>query len=119
MATISFDTLRTKVTDEARWTLIHGDVIDVTTYLNEHPGGKKVLKKVSGKDGSKVFDVVGHSNFAKTNKDTMKVGRIEEGEVPEDMVVKSTLLDDMSSEEEQEEKEVGVVSYDQMKAHDT
>ncbi len=122
MATISFDTLRTKVTDEARWTLIDGDVIDITKYLNEHPGGKKVLRHVSGKDGTQVFQEVGHSNFAKKNKDTMKVGRIQEGQVPEDMQVKNSLLDGLSSEEEEEEtseKEVGVVSYEQMRAHST
>lgn len=30
----------------------------------QHPGGEEVLREVSGKDGSKEFDEVGHSDAA-------------------------------------------------------
>ena len=34
---------------------------DVTEYLNEHPGGKKILKKFNGKDATKEFnEIKGH-----------------------------------------------------------
>ena len=29
---------------------------DVTEYLNEHPGGKKILKKFNNKDATKGFN---------------------------------------------------------------
>ena len=36
---------------------------DVTEYLYEHPGGKKILKKFNNKDATKAFNEVrGHSD---------------------------------------------------------
>mmetsp|Transcript_21059 Transcript_21059/g.53322 ORF Transcript_21059/g.53322 Transcript_21059/m.53322 type:complete len:126 (+) Transcript_21059:89-466(+) len=47
------------------WFVIDGRVYDVTSFLEEHPGGDEVLLSVGGKDGTQDFDDVGHSSDAR------------------------------------------------------
>ncbi|GAB2228378.1 hypothetical protein Droror1_Dr00010214 [Drosera rotundifolia] len=46
------------------WMVIHGKVVNVTKFLEEHPGGEEVLLEVAGKDASKEFEDIGHSKAA-------------------------------------------------------
>ena len=38
------------------WSVYKGDVYDITMYINVHPGGKKILEKVFGKDMTPLFN---------------------------------------------------------------
>ncbi|XP_045459776.1 cytochrome b5-like [Melitaea cinxia] len=45
--------------------IINNEVYNVTSFLDDHPGGHEVLLNVAGKDASEDFDDVGHSTDAK------------------------------------------------------
>jgi L-lactate dehydrogenase (cytochrome) len=44
--------------DSSCWIAIHNVVYDFTEFLSTHPGGKGVLLKVAGKDGTSAFDAI-------------------------------------------------------------
>ncbi|XP_074588451.1 uncharacterized protein LOC141844312 [Curcuma longa] len=46
------------------WLVINGRVLDVTMFLEDHPGGSEVLIEAAGKDATAGFDAVGHSKQA-------------------------------------------------------
>ncbi|KAB0390802.1 hypothetical protein E2I00_016711, partial [Balaenoptera physalus] len=47
------------------WLVIHGQVCDVTCFLNEHPGGEEVLLEQARGDATESFEDVGHSSEAR------------------------------------------------------
>ena len=43
------------------WTAIHGKVYNLTPFLEDHPGGKRILMKYAGQDATSAFDAAGHA----------------------------------------------------------
>lgn len=41
--------------DKGMYIIVDSNVYDVTEFVDEHPGGAKILKRVAGKDASKQF----------------------------------------------------------------
>ncbi|OVF11426.1 putative cytochrome b2 [Clavispora lusitaniae] len=40
------------------WVIVHGKVYDVTSFLDQHPGGSAIILKYAGKDATKAFDPI-------------------------------------------------------------
>ncbi|KAK7389772.1 hypothetical protein VNO78_25065 [Psophocarpus tetragonolobus] len=59
------------------WIIINGKVYDVTTFMEDHPGGGEVLVTVKGKDATTDFEEVGHSESAIEMMETYFVGEVD------------------------------------------
>ncbi|XP_010518344.1 PREDICTED: cytochrome B5 [Camelina sativa] len=64
------------------WILIHGKVYDISTFMDEHPGGDNVLLAVTGKDASTDFEDVNHSDDAKEQMKKYCIGDVDQSTVP-------------------------------------
>ncbi|KAK6477167.1 cytochrome b5 [Huso huso] len=47
------------------WIIIHEKVYDITSFLEEHPGGEEVLMEQAAADATENFEDVGHSTDAR------------------------------------------------------
>lgn len=43
---------------ESCWVILYGNVYDVTDFLDEHPGGSKIILKLAGKDATEEYDPI-------------------------------------------------------------
>ncbi|XP_020249842.1 cytochrome b5-like [Asparagus officinalis] len=60
------------------WLVIHGKVYDVTTFLEDHPGGEDVLLHASASgDATESFEEVGHSSTATSMMEGYLIGTVE------------------------------------------
>jgi len=41
---------------ESCWSVIRGNVYDLTSWISNHPGGEKAILKICGKDGTQLFE---------------------------------------------------------------
>lgn len=65
--------------ENGAWIIIHGGVYDVTSFLEEHPGGKKMLIRVAGKDASKQFDQFHNEKILKSIGGPLQIGTVGKG----------------------------------------
>ena len=66
-----------KHVDERRsvWVVVDGNVLDVTNFIAEHPGGSDVLLKRAGRDVTTVFNQT-HSIDAKQLAKSFIIGQV-------------------------------------------
>ncbi|CAH1439285.1 unnamed protein product [Lactuca virosa] len=65
------------------WVVIDGKVYDVSSYLEEHPGGDDVLLQVTGKDATDEFEDAGHSKTARELMESFFVGELDTSDIPQ------------------------------------
>ncbi|KAK2028330.1 cytochrome b5 [Colletotrichum zoysiae] len=59
------------------WVSIRGKVYDITSYVDDHPGGIEVLKDVAGSDSTESFEYVNHSEDAYRTLQKFEIGVLE------------------------------------------
>ncbi|TGZ76331.1 acyl-CoA dehydrogenase NM domain-like protein [Ascodesmis nigricans] len=66
---------------DSLWIIVDGGVYDVTKFADEHPGGKKILQRVGGKDASTPFWKYHNASILKKYQPKLQIGWIE-GKAP-------------------------------------
>lgn len=59
------------------WVIMYDKVLDVTKFLNEHPGGLDPLKDMATLDITSSFESIGHTSTALVKSKTFIIGRID------------------------------------------
>ncbi|KAJ5930793.1 hypothetical protein N7466_006286 [Penicillium verhagenii] len=62
------------------WIVIHGQVFDITEYLQDHPGGAEVLVDTAGTDATAAYEDVGHSEDAREIMQPYLVGVLKDAQ---------------------------------------
>ncbi|KAG8699770.1 hypothetical protein FRC09_006397, partial [Ceratobasidium sp. 395] len=63
---------------ESCWIIVHDHVYDVTEFLNDHPGGSKIILKYAGKDATEEYDPIHPPDAITTNLPKEKhLGKID------------------------------------------
>jgi len=67
-----------KDAESGMYIIIDTSVYDVTNFVDEHPGGSKILKRVAGKDATKQFWKYHNESVLKKYGAKLKIGTLEE-----------------------------------------
>ncbi|KAH8904542.1 acyl-CoA dehydrogenase [Coniochaeta sp. PMI_546] len=62
---------------DSLWIVVDGDVYDLTKFQDDHPGGKKILQRVAGKDASKQFWKYHNEGILKKYKKQLQIGSLD------------------------------------------
>ncbi|BDD63175.1 hypothetical protein MPDQ_007373 [Monascus purpureus] len=67
-----------KTPEKGLYIIIDNNVYDVTKFIDDHPGGAKILKRVAGKDASKQFWKYHNEGVLKKYGPKLQVGVVKE-----------------------------------------
>ncbi|KAH7026137.1 cytochrome b5-like heme/steroid binding domain-containing protein [Microdochium trichocladiopsis] len=63
---------------DSLWLAVDNGVYDISNFLDEHPGGAKILKRMAGKDASKQFWKYHGKTVLDKYGDKLKIGTLAE-----------------------------------------
>ncbi|VUC21508.1 unnamed protein product [Clonostachys rosea] len=63
---------------DGMWIIVENDVFDITNFLEEHPGGAKILKRFAGKNATKPFWKYHNEHVLKKYGEKLKIGAVGE-----------------------------------------
>ncbi|XP_023169046.1 probable cytochrome b5 2 isoform X3 [Drosophila hydei] len=66
---------------EDLWVVIEDKVYDLTKFLHEHPGGEDSLISVAGRNGTREFVDVGHSQEAREIMKKFLIGNLAASDI--------------------------------------
>jgi isopentenyl diphosphate isomerase/L-lactate dehydrogenase-like FMN-dependent dehydrogenase len=70
-------------TPESCWVVLYGNVYDVTDFLPNHPGGSKIILKLSGQDATEEYDPIHPPGILEENlPPSAKLGTIDPATLP-------------------------------------
>ena len=69
-------------TPPSYWIVIHNKVYDVTTWLDDHPGGDEILMDNSGTDATEPWEDIGHSTEARGRMKKYLIGELRQEDRP-------------------------------------
>jgi flavocytochrome c len=59
------------------WVIVNGEVLDVTSFLSEHPGGKKAILLFAGRDATEEFNMLHKPDVVEKYAPECIIGRIK------------------------------------------
>jgi cytochrome b involved in lipid metabolism len=63
-------------TESDCWVVVNGQVLDVTSFLGEHPGGKDAILMFAGKDATEEFNMLHKPDTVETHAPRVIIGRV-------------------------------------------
>lgn len=66
-------------TEKDCWVIVNGDVLDVTEFLKEHPGGKKAILIYAGRDATEEFNMLHKPDVVEKYAPTSIIGKLKGG----------------------------------------
>ncbi|CAJ0582358.1 unnamed protein product, partial [Mesorhabditis spiculigera] len=58
------------------WMILHNDVLDVTDFIEQHPGSMELMLEYAGTDATQAFEDVGHSMQGRMLAEKYKIGTL-------------------------------------------
>merc|ERR1712224_767015 len=85
------------------WVVVNGQVMNVTNFLKDHPGGELAILTFAGKDASEEFNMIHPPDVIGKYAPDAVIGNLGEGGGDED----DDDDDDDDSDDDEEEEEAG------------